>query len=156
MFIVQSTGVASCCSVENIHDVVENAIISCSDNLWSTATCYRGFIFSTGFEKVAYSCKDGIWTPLLSSCKRLPVVSITYSEQWSFVEILPSNCINITTRLDDLEEEIVEIVLNQCQELGGFNATVQFNYSFMAFTVTIPVSNFTHIFLLFYYIYSIN
>lgn len=72
------------------------------------------------------------------------------------MEILPSNCINITTRLDDLEEEIVEIVLNQCQELGGFNATVQFNYSFMAFTVTIPVSNVTHIFLLFYYIYSIN
>lgn len=64
------TGLAACCSVENINNVVENAIVSCSDNSWCTATCYRDFIFPTGFEKVSYSCKNRIWTPQLSSCKR--------------------------------------------------------------------------------------
>lgn len=48
---------------------MENAIVTCSDNSWYTATCHRNYIFPTGFEKVSYSCEDGIWTPLLSSCK---------------------------------------------------------------------------------------
>lgn len=49
----------------------------------------------------------------------LPVVSVTYSAQWSFAEILPSKCNNISTRLDDLEEEIVGIFANKCQEQYG-------------------------------------
>lgn len=77
----------------------------------------------------------------------LPVVSITYSAQWIFAEIVPSKCSNIATRLDDLEKEIVDIFANGCQEINGISASVQFNYSFMAFTVNIHVSNFTHIFL---------
>lgn len=79
----------------------------------------------------------------------LPVVSITYSARWSFAEILPSECNNISTRLDELEKEIVDIFATRCQELGGISATVQFNYSFLIFTVNIHVhvSNVTHIFL---------
>lgn len=72
---------------------------------------------------------------------------MTYSAQWSFAEILPSRCRNISTRLDDLEKEIVDIFSNGCQELNGISASVQFNYSFMAFTVNIHVSNFAQIFL---------
>lgn len=64
------TGFVGCCSVENLNNVVENAIVSCQDNLWCKATCYRGYIFRTGREVQSFSCKDRKWTPLLSSCKR--------------------------------------------------------------------------------------
>lgn len=74
----------------------------------------------------------------------LPVVSVTYSAQWSFDEILPSKCNNISTRLDVLEEEIVGIFANKCQEQYGIYATVHFTYSFLAFTVHIQC---TYIFL---------
>lgn len=74
----------------------------------------------------------------------LPVVSVTYSAQWCFAEILPSQCNNISTRLDDLEEEIVGIFANKCQEQYGIYATVHFTYSFLAFTVHIQC---TYIFL---------
>lgn len=42
-----NSSLAGCCSVEDINNVVENAIIPCPDNLWCTATCYRDFIFPT-------------------------------------------------------------------------------------------------------------
>lgn len=77
----------------------------------------------------------------------LPAVSITYSAQWSFAEIPSSECNDISTRLDDLEKEIVDIFANPCQEVEGIYATVQFNYSFVVFTVNIHVSYFTIIFL---------
>lgn len=64
------TGFVCCCSVENLNNVVENAIVSCQDNLRCKATCYRGYIFRTGREVQSFSCKDRKWTPLLSSCKR--------------------------------------------------------------------------------------
>nr|XP_034334806.1 uncharacterized protein LOC117691968 [Crassostrea gigas] len=111
LFLIKSTGFADCCSIENINNVVENANVSCSDNL-CTAQCYRGFILPTGLNEVSYYCTDGVWTPSLSSCKRLPVVSITYSAQWNFPGFLPSNCSNTSARLDDLEEETVEIFAN--------------------------------------------
>lgn len=60
----------------------------------------------------------------------LPVVSVTYSAQWSFAKILPSKCDNISTRLDDVKEEMVGIFANKCQYLKGIYATVHFNYSF--------------------------
>nr|XP_034332903.1 uncharacterized protein LOC105333663 [Crassostrea gigas] len=134
LFLIESTGFAGCCSIENINNVVENANVSCSENL-CTAQCYRDFIFPTGLKDVSYNCTDGVWTPSLSSCKRLPVVSITYSAQWNFTEFLPSKCDNISKRLDDLEEEMVGIFANKCQELKGIYASVHFNYSFLAFTV---------------------
>lgn len=61
---------AGCCSVEDINNVVENAIIPCPDNSWRTATFYRNFIFPTGAKNVSYSCEDGILTPQLLSCMR--------------------------------------------------------------------------------------
>ncbi|XP_065928324.1 uncharacterized protein [Magallana gigas] len=142
LFLIKSTGFADCCSIENINNVVENANVSCSDNL-CTAQCYRGFILPTGLNEVSYYCTDGVWTPSLSSCKRLPVVSITYSAQWNFPGFLPSNCSNISARLDDLEKEIVDIVANGCQEIIGISASVQFNYTFIANTV---IANFTAVY----------
>lgn len=87
----------------------------------------------------------------------LPVVSITYSAQWRFAEILPSKCSNISTRLDDLEKEIVDIFANQCQEIRGISASVQFNYSFMAFTVNIhDLTLHIYMYFSFNYIYNTN
>lgn len=59
-----------CCFSENVNTVEENAFVSCSNNSWCTATCYRGYIFPTGLGEESFSCQDGMWTPLLSSCKR--------------------------------------------------------------------------------------
>lgn len=64
------TGFVGCCSVENLNNVVENAIVSCPGNSWCKVTCYRGYIFRTGREVQSFGCQDGKWTPLLSSCKR--------------------------------------------------------------------------------------
>lgn len=49
---------------------VDNAFISCSTNFSCTAKCYRGFIFPSGSTKEYYSCQNGVWTPMLPSCKR--------------------------------------------------------------------------------------
>lgn len=65
-----NSSVAGCCSVKDINNVVENAIIPCPDNSWCTAMCYRNFIFPTDAKKVSYSFEDGILTPQLLSCMR--------------------------------------------------------------------------------------
>lgn len=64
----------------------------------------------------------------------VPVVSITYSADWIFLEIQPSNCNNISIRLVNLKEELEEAFAKRCQEMN-INATVQFRYSFLSFTV---------------------
>lgn len=71
------TGLADCCSVENVKNVVKNAIVSCPDNSWCKATCYRDFIFPSGVIEMSSYCEDGVWTPLLSSCKSelFPIMS---------------------------------------------------------------------------------
>lgn len=66
----------------------------------------------------------------------VPVVSVTYSAVWSFSEIPPLNCNNISIRLDNLKEELEKKFANQCQEMN-ISATVQFEYSFISFTVYI-------------------
>lgn len=76
----------------------------------------------------------------------LPEVSITYSAKWNFPGFLPSNCSNISARLDDLEEETVDIFANGCQILGVIHATVQFNYSFIANAVNIHAPSFALIY----------
>lgn len=43
-----NSSLAGCCSVEDINNVVENAIIPCPDNSWCTATCYRDFYIPYG------------------------------------------------------------------------------------------------------------
>lgn len=62
-------GFVCCCFVENISSVVENVIVFCLDNLLCIVMCYSDFIFFIGFEKVLYSCEDGILMILLLLCK---------------------------------------------------------------------------------------
>lgn len=49
---------------------VDNAYISCPTNWSCTAECYRGFIFPNASTKENYSCQNGVWAPMLPSCKR--------------------------------------------------------------------------------------
>lgn len=58
-----------CCSL-NMNMTVNNAFISCPTNWSCTAECYRGFVFPSGSTKEYYSCQNGVWTPMLPSCKR--------------------------------------------------------------------------------------
>lgn len=61
---------ANCCLLD-INMAVENAFISCStNNVLCNAECYRGYIFPSGSTKESYSCHNGIWTPMLTTCKR--------------------------------------------------------------------------------------
>lgn len=62
----------------------------------------------------------------------VPVVSITYSADWIFLEIQPSNCNNISIRLVNLKEELEEAFAKRCQEMN-INATVQFRSFFYHF-----------------------
>lgn len=135
IFLVQFTDLAGCCSVEKVNDTVENVIVSCSNNLLCTATCHRGYIFPTGLEEEPLSCQDGIWTPSLSQCKRLPEVLVTYAADWSFSGVPPSVCNNITTRLDDSKDNLEEAFASRCHNISGIFATVKFNYSFFVFKV---------------------
>lgn len=66
----------------------------------------------------------------------VPVVSVTYSAVWSFLEIPPFNCNNISLRLDNLKEELEREFANRCHKINT-NATVQFEYSFLSFKVYI-------------------
>lgn len=59
-----------CCSVKKINLTVDNAFILCTTNGSCVAECYRGFIFSSGKTKQSYSCLNGVWSPVLSTCKR--------------------------------------------------------------------------------------
>lgn len=62
-------GVADCSS-SNINK--DNAFVSCStNNVSCNVECYRGYIFPSGSTKESYSCQNGVWTPMLSSCKRM-------------------------------------------------------------------------------------
>lgn len=59
-----------CCSVKKINLTVDNASILCTTNESCVAECYPGFIFSTGKTRQSYSCLNGVWSPVLSTCKR--------------------------------------------------------------------------------------
>lgn len=62
-------GIADCCS-SNIN--IDNAFVSClTNNVSCNAECYRGYIFPSGSTKENYSCQNGTWPPMLSSCKRM-------------------------------------------------------------------------------------
>uniref|UniRef100_K1RFH3 Sushi domain-containing protein n=1 Tax=Magallana gigas TaxID=29159 RepID=K1RFH3_MAGGI len=61
--------IADCCS-SNIN--IDNAFVSClTNNVSCNAECYRGYIFPSGSTKENYSCQNGTWPPMLSSCKRM-------------------------------------------------------------------------------------
>lgn len=64
----------------------------------------------------------------------IPSVSVTYSAIWAFGEVLRSNCSNISSLLDNLQETLEETLAQNCRLLK-INATVQFTNSFLAFQV---------------------
>lgn len=132
LIVMQLSRIADCCS-SNIN--INNAFVSCStNNVSCNAECYRGYIFTNGSTNENYSCQNGVWTPMLSSCKRIPLVSVTYSAIWVFSEIIPSNCSNISSRLHNLQEALEETLAQNCLLLK-INATVQFTHSFLSFQV---------------------
>lgn len=49
---------------------VDNASILCKTDVSCVAECYPGFIFSSGQTKQSYGCLNGVWSPVLSTCKR--------------------------------------------------------------------------------------
>lgn len=68
----------------------------------------------------------------------IPLVSVTYLAIWTFIDVLPSTCKDISSRLDSLKDKLA----NYCRFLN-INATVQFTYSFVAFQVfLLPKSSF--------------
>lgn len=53
---------------------VENGFFSCFTNNSCIAECYHGYIFPSGNTKDSFSCQNGNWVPVLSSCKSKLVV----------------------------------------------------------------------------------
>lgn len=75
-----NSSLAGCCSVEDIKNVVENAIIPCPDNSWCTATCYRDFIFPTCAKKCHIVLRMGYWHPsYYHACVRCFIISVNKS-----------------------------------------------------------------------------
>lgn len=61
---------ASICLINMVNLAVENSFFSCFANNVCVSECYRGYIFPSGSTKESYSCQNGYWTPMLSTCKR--------------------------------------------------------------------------------------
>lgn len=135
--VIQLSTTTDCCS-SDMNMTVDNAFISCPTYWSCTAECYRGFIFPSGSTKEYYSCQNGVWVPMLPSCKRNPLVFVHYSAIWNFTEVLPSKCPNISKRLDTLKDLLEKTLAENCKELD-INATVQFTYSFLSFQVCVYV-----------------
>lgn len=133
LIAIQLSRIADCCSSDN-NLAVDNAFVSCSTIVSCKAKCYRGYIFSSGSTEEDYNCQNGAWIPMLSSCKRIPLVSVTYSAIWVFGEIITTNCPNISSRLNNLQETLEGTLAHNCRLLK-INATVQFTHSFLAFQV---------------------
>lgn len=64
------TALASCCSVNEFNIAADNAFITCLTNVSCEAGCYRGYIFPNGQTNESYICQEGLWTPMVSTCKR--------------------------------------------------------------------------------------
>lgn len=133
LYVIQLSTTTDCCSLD-VNMTVDNAFISCPTNWSCTAECYRGFIFPSGSTKEYSSCQNGVWAPMLSSCKRNPLVFVHYSAIWRLTDVLPSKCPNISTRLDKFKDMLEKTLAENCQELD-VNATVQFTFSFLTFQV---------------------
>lgn len=131
----QQTG---CCSSTEFSSTVENAFISCPTNTSCNAECYRGFIFPTGQTNELFSCQKDVWTPMLSACKAIPEVSVTYSTIWNFTDIIPYFCGNISTHLNTSTPILEETFVNQCQNLI-IHRSVKIAFSTLAFTVSFSV-----------------
>lgn len=64
------TALSSSCSVNEFDTAADNAFITCRANVSCEAGCYRGYIFPNGRTNESYICQDGLWTPVISTCKR--------------------------------------------------------------------------------------
>ena len=64
----------------------------------------------------------------------IPVLHIEYDAIWSFQNVLPKACANITIRLNSSKNTLEEAFLEQCKLLIN-NYTVQFHYMVLAFKV---------------------
>lgn len=64
------TVLASSCSVNEFDIAADNAVITCMTNVSCEAECYRGYIYPNGRTNESYICQDGLWTPVISTCKR--------------------------------------------------------------------------------------
>lgn len=67
----------------------------------------------------------------------LPDVLVTYAAKWAFLGVPIRLCNNISTRLDDLKDNLEEAFADRCHNISGIFATVQFKYSFLSFMVCI-------------------
>lgn len=134
IFIIQSATAANICSTNMVNLAVDNGLMSCFTNNTCIAECYRGYIFPSGNTKESYSCQNGNLTPMLSTCKRIPVVNVTYSAIWTSAEIVTSTCSNISSRLDNVKEVLEETLSGNCRLLN-IKSTVMLTYSLFAFKV---------------------
>lgn len=60
----------------------------------------------------------------------IPLVSVMYSAIWTFTDVLPRKCKDISSRLDNLKD----IFTNYCHLLD-IDSIVQLTYSFLVFQV---------------------
>nr|XP_034332900.1 uncharacterized protein LOC117691283 [Crassostrea gigas] len=107
---------------------VENAFVMCDKNASCCAKCYRGYIFPSGYTEESYRYMNGVWKPIASACKRIPVISVDYDALWTFEDVQPSSCYNIAMQLNNSVDVIEKEFCNICQEFP-LNATAMFTYS---------------------------
>nr|XP_034332902.1 uncharacterized protein LOC105342612 isoform X2 [Crassostrea gigas] len=131
--LIQSTVLASSCSVNDFDIAADNAVITCMTNVSCEAGCYRGYIFPNGRTNESYICQDELWTPVISTCKPIPEVSVKYAVTWVFSEVVPYQCGNITAKFNDSKEILEETFASVCNTING---TIFFTYSTLAFTIT--------------------
>lgn len=143
--LIQSAALASCCSVNEFNIAADNAFITCMTNVSCEAGCYRGYIFPNGQTNESYICQEGLWTPMVSTCKPIPEVSVKYAATWVFSEVLPYQCGNITAEFNKSKEILEETFASLCKTING---TIFFTYSTLAFTIsakfTAKYTNFTN------------
>nr|XP_022288797.1 uncharacterized protein LOC111100913 isoform X2 [Crassostrea virginica] len=119
---------------EEVPGVIDNAFLKCSTNESCAVECYPGYVFPNGETKRIYSCKDGVWTPMTSACKHIPLLYIQYAVIWNFHNIIPNECANITVRLNNSKSTLEEDFLKPCDTLN-LNFTVRFTFETLTFTV---------------------
>ncbi|XP_065928005.1 uncharacterized protein [Magallana gigas] len=127
------TVLASSCSVNEFDIAADNAVITCMTNVSCEAECYRGYIYPNGRTNESYICQDGLWTPVISTCKPIPEVSVKYAVTWVFSDVLPYICQNITAKFNNSKELLEEAFASLCKSI---NRTIFFTYSTLSFTIT--------------------
>lgn len=131
--LIQSAALAISCSVNEFDVAGDNAALTCMTNVSCEVGCYRGYIFPNGRTNESYICQDGLWTPVISTCKPIPEVSVKYAVTWAFSDVLPFICQNITAKFNNSKELLEEAFVSLCKSI---NRTIFFTYSMLSFTIT--------------------